>query len=111
MKTIESLPIWDNGKTLQAKIFNVYGTDVTLGANAMFVYTLYAQYEDGTLGEKIRSGNIPMTGEDYTKWEIDSYVWDWAANVLNLTITGDYVPPVPPTPEEAIEEVIVEENI
>jgi hypothetical protein len=38
-----------------------------------------------------------MTGEAYTQWEVDSYAWDWVAAQLNLTITGDYVPPVPTT--------------
>jgi hypothetical protein len=40
-----------------------------------------------------------MTGEAYVQWEVDSYAWDWVASELNLTITGDYVPPVPPAPE------------
>ena len=35
-----------------------------------------------------------MTGEAYTKWTQDAYAWDWIAEQLNLTITGDYVPPV-----------------
>jgi hypothetical protein len=98
MKTIQPVSIWDNGKTFEAKILNVYGTDVTLGANAMFTYILYSENQDGTLGERLRSGNMAMTGEAYTKWEIDSYVWDWAAKELNLVITGEYIPPVPPVP-------------
>jgi hypothetical protein len=49
-----------------------------------------------------------MTGEAYQQWEVDSYAWDWVAEQLNLTITGDYVTPSPtpaptqtptPTPE------------
>jgi len=51
-----------------------------------------------------------MDGEAYTQWEVDSYAWDWVAAQLNLTITGDYVPPLPPqpepTPEPIVEEVI-----
>jgi len=58
-----------------------------------------------------------MTGEVYTQWEADSYAWDWIAAQLNLTITGDYVPPVPPVvekpdaEEEIVEEPIIEEII
>jgi len=33
-------------------------------------------------------------------WTVDNYAWDWVAEQLNLTITGDYVPPVPPVEEE-----------
>jgi hypothetical protein len=52
--------------------------------------------EDGSQGTELRNGNISMTGEAYTQWEVDSYAWDWVAAQLNLTITGDYVPPAPP---------------
>jgi hypothetical protein len=44
-----------------------------------------------------------MEGEAYTQWEVDSYAWDWIAEQLNLTITGDYVVPAPPTPEPVLE--------
>ncbi len=39
-----------------------------------------------------------MSGEAYAGWgNDDEYAWDWAASSdqLNLTIIGDYVPPVP----------------
>ena len=41
---------------------------------------------------------------------IQSYAYDWIAQELKLTITGEYVPPVPPepTPEPT---PIVEETI
>jgi hypothetical protein len=35
-----------------------------------------------------------MTGEAYEDWAQDSYAWDWVAEQLNLTITGDYIAPV-----------------
>ena len=48
-----------------------------------------------------------MTGEDYTKWGAnDQYAWEFIATSLNLTIIGDYVPPV----IEIVEEVIVPKN-
>jgi hypothetical protein len=49
-----------------------------------------------------------MTGEAYAQWEVDSYAWDWVAEQLNLTITGDYVPPVPPAPEPTPEPITAE---
>jgi len=48
-----------------------------------------------------------MTGDAYTQWEVDSYAWDWIAQQLNLTITGDYVPPVPPEPVPPADETPV----
>jgi len=48
-----------------------------------------------------------MDGEAYSQWEVDAYAWDWVAQQLNLTITGDYIPPVPPepTPEPLLTEI------
>jgi hypothetical protein len=57
-----------------------------------------------------------MTGEAYADWTVDNYAWDWIAEQLNLVITGEYVPPVPPEPipepivEEVIEEILAEES-
>lgn len=97
MKTIQSVSIWDNGQNLEAKILNAYAINVTLGTSATFYYALFTENEDGTQGIQVAQGNLNMTGEAYAQWEVDSYAWDWVAAQLNLTITGDYVPPVPIT--------------
>jgi hypothetical protein len=99
MKTISPVSIWDNGQILEAKVLNTYAVNVTLGTSASFYYTLQTLNEDDTLGVQVAQGNLLMTGEAYTQWEVDSYAWDWVSASLNLTITGDYVPPVPPTPD------------
>lgn len=101
MKTISPVSIWDNGQILEAKVLNTYAVNVTLGTSASFYYTLQTLNEDDTLGVQVAQGNLLMTGEAYTQWEVDSYAWDWVAAQLNLTITGDYVPPV--TVEESTE--------
>lgn len=112
MKTIQPVLIWDNGQNLEAKILNSYAVNVTLGTSATFYYALFAENE-GQVSTMLAQGNLNMTGEAYTQWTVDSYAWDWVAAQLNLTITGDYVPPVPPqpepTPEPIIEEAIEEE--
>ena len=97
MKTIEPVSIWDNGQVLEAKILNAYAINVTLGTNATFYYQLFAETVDLAVGQQVAQGNLTMTGEAYTQWEVDSYAWDWVAGQLNLTITGDYIPPVPTT--------------
>jgi hypothetical protein len=111
MKQIESVQIWDNGQVLEAKILNTYAINVTLSTSATFYYQLFAETVDLAVGQQVAQGNLTMTGEAYTQWEIDSYAWDWVAAQLNLTITGDYVPPVPPepTPEPTPEPIITEE--
>jgi len=104
MKTIEAVSIWDNGTVQQAKILNAYAVNVTLNTSATFFYQLFSENENLSQGSQLAQGNLIMTGEAYEQWEVDSYAWDWVAEQLNLTITGDYVPPAPqpepePTPE------------
>jgi hypothetical protein len=97
MKTIESVSIWDNGKIVEAKILNTYATNVILGTSARFYYQLLSETSEGDLGSIVTQGSLNLDGEAYTQWEIDSYAWDWVAEQLNLTITGDYIPPIPTT--------------
>jgi len=98
MKTIEPVSIWDNGQVKEAEILNAYAVNVTLGSSATFAYGLSSKNDDGSIGQFVASGNLTMVGEAYAQWEVDSYAWDWVAQQLNLTITGDYIPPVPPEP-------------
>lgn len=103
MKTIQPVSIWDNGQTVEAKVLNAYAVNVTLGTSATFYYALLAENADETLGTVLAQGNLTMSGEAYQQWTTDNVAWDWIAAQLNLTITGDYVPPVPVV-EEAITE-------
>jgi hypothetical protein len=109
MKTISPVPIWDNGQVLEATILNAYAVNVTLGTSATFYYQLFAETVDLAVGPQLAQGNLSMTGDAYAQWTIDSYAWDWVAEQLNLTITGDYVPPVPPQPEPTPEPPITAE--
>ena len=98
MKTIQEIPIWDNGQTLEAKVLNAYAINVTLGTSATFYYALFSE-TDGNVGQMLRQGNLSMSTKAYTEWgNNDDYAWDWVAEQLKLTITGDYVAPVPPVP-------------
>jgi hypothetical protein len=99
MKTIEPVSIWDNGTVQEAKILNAYAINVTLGTSAVFYYQLFTENVDLSVGLQLAQGNLTMTGEAYAQWEVDSYAWDWIAEQLNLTITGDYAPPQPITEE------------
>ena len=97
MKNIEAVPIWDNGTVQQATILNSYAVNVTLNTSATFWYGLFATTEDGNQGAQLAQGNLTMSGEAYAEWQSDVFAWDWIAEQLNLTITGEYVPPVPTT--------------
>ncbi len=97
MKTINVVPVWDNGTVQQATILNSYAVNVTLNTSATFWYGLFATTVDGNQGAQLAAGNLSMTGEAYVQWTTDNYAWDFIAEQLNLTITGEYVPPVPTT--------------
>lgn len=105
MKTIEAVPVWDNGVVQQATILNAYAVNVTLNTSATFYYSLMTSTEDGNVGQQLAQGNLVMSGEAYTEWNADTFAWDWIAEQLNLTITGEYVPPVPTTTTSTTTEV------
>ena len=109
MKTITPISIWDNGTVQEATVLNTYAINVQLNNSASFWWGLYSTV-DGQLANTLSQGNLSMPGEAYTEWQADSYAWDWVAAQLNLTIIGDYVPPVPEPMLQPIVEPIVEEN-
>jgi hypothetical protein len=92
MKTIEAVSIWDNGQTVEATILNAYCINDNLSTSGTFYYSLLSNSS-----QQLAQGNLTMTGEVYQGWETNEYAYDWIAQQLNLTITGDYVPPVPTT--------------
>lgn len=91
-KTILPVNVWVDGQVKEAKILDSYGTNVTLGVSATFFWGIFTENADGSKGEQVAQGNVDMEGAAYQAWEQDTYAWDYIAEQLNLTITGDYVP-------------------
>ena len=60
-------------------------------------YTLYSVNESNYINQ-VNSGVLKMEGQAYQDWDQDTFAWDWVAAQLNLTITGEYIPPAPPSP-------------
>ncbi len=89
MKQIETIQIWDNGKTQNAEILNAYAVNVTLGTSATFYYSLMSDTK-----QTLATGNLTMSGEAYAEWTVDNYAWDWVGLQLNLVIIGDWVDPI-----------------
>jgi hypothetical protein len=98
MKTITPISIWDNGTVQEATVLNTYAINDNLSTSATFYYTLLSESM-----QQLAQGNLTMSGDYYDAWENNDYAYDWVAGQLNLTIIGDYVPPV-------VEEVVVESN-
>jgi hypothetical protein len=106
MKNIETISIWDNGQTKEGVLLNAYAVNVSLGTSAIFYYSILSADL-----QALAQGNITMDGEDYQQWDADTFAWEFIASKLNLTITGDYVPPViEPDPIIEDEQVIPEEQ-
>jgi hypothetical protein len=97
MKEIQPVNVWSNGQMVQATLLNAWAINVVLGTSATFYYNLLSEGQ-----ARLAEGNLTMTGEAYQQWTVDSYAWDWIAEQLNLTIVGDYVPPVVETSEEVV---------
>jgi hypothetical protein len=103
MKLITPISTWDKGQNKQGHILNAFGTILTLGKSAEFYFTISNEEE------QLSQGKLTLQGEDYQLWNEDVFAWDWIAEQLNLTIVGDYVPPVvEPMVEEVVEPVVEE---
>ena len=90
MKTIESIPTWVKCQAVTATIFNLRPIGGELFQSASFYYALL----DSDL-IMVADGNLTMSGEAYNEWGNDDEVaFAWAAEQLNLVITGEYVAPV-----------------
>ena len=96
-QVVRNLAIWDNGTIQEATILNTYAINVTLNTSATFWYGLFSETPDENVGGQLAQGNLTMTGEAYAQWTTDNVAWNWIAEQLNLTITGEYVPPVTTT--------------
>jgi hypothetical protein len=102
MKTIEPVKVWYNGQEVDATVLNATSWNDNLVDSASFNYQLSAPgtgVYPMTMTTILVNGSLNMTGEVYQNWTTNDYAYDWIAEQLNLTITGNYNPPVPnPTP-------------
>lgn len=102
MKTIQPVTVWYNGQEVQATVLNAFVQNDNLKNSATFQYQLLQEIivEGSAYSylQPIASNLLTMTGEAYEAWDTNDYAYDWIAQQLNLTITGEYVPPTPPQP-------------
>jgi len=101
MKTIEPVVFPLNLGT--ASILNAYCINDNLSTSATFYYELLTDTQS-----QLQQGNLTMIGEIYDNWATNDYAYNWVATEIDVTITGDYVPPVPPQPEPTLEPIVEE---
>ena len=106
MKTITPQPIWIDGiSKLATVIFSQVNSD-NMKDSATFYFQLYEQVDVNIV--PLVKGTIDMTGSDYITYnsssDANAYAWEWIATTLNITITGEYIPP--PTPAELEQQIM-----
>ena len=99
MKTIESVQVWYNGAETSATVLSAMVLNDNLQSSAMFQYQLMTEFtmpgSDYSYPMPVVINSLTMTGQDYLDWDTNDYAYNWIATQLNLTITGEYIPPVP----------------
>jgi hypothetical protein len=87
-----------------ATILNAYCINDNLSDSATFYYALLSDTQ-----AQLSQGNLTMEGQDYADWVTNDYAYDFVASKIDVTIIGDYVPPVvEPVVEEIAEDVTVD---
>jgi hypothetical protein len=89
MKIIQPVNIWQNGENLEATLLNASNVQDNLDTSATFQYSLLDSNQNA-----LSQGSLTMGGQDYIAYSTNTYAWDYIATCLNLTIIGDYIPPV-----------------
>jgi len=108
MKQIEPISSWQNGEEKQATVFILTSSYDNLSTSANFQYQLNEvilnpppETPIAPLYNTLVNGGLTISGQDYLDWDAatdaNEWAYNWAATQLNLTIIGDYVPPVTPT--------------
>ena len=89
MKTIETINVWTKGTIKTAESFRLRSINDDLATAADFFYELIE--DDDPYPSVVASGNLSISGTDYTTWKADTdtneYAYTWAADQLNLVIT------------------------
>ena len=100
-KTIEPISSWQNGEEKQATVFTLTSCYDNLSTDANFQYQLSEVIISSIYNmlNSLVNGGLNISGQDYLDWDAatdaNEWAYNWAATQLNLTIIGDYVPPVP----------------
>jgi hypothetical protein len=102
MKTISPVTVWYNGQEVQATVLGAIAQNDNLLNSATFQYQLMQVIVGPdsayTYPMPVVTNYLTMTGDDYLNWDNNDYAYAWVAEQLNLTITGEWVPPLPPVP-------------
>jgi hypothetical protein len=95
-KQISPVTIWVNGESKVAEYLQVTGINDNYESSATNYWALFTKVVDAegveSQGEQVAQGNLTIDGQDYINWgdqpamDINTWIYDWVANQLNLTI-------------------------
>lgn len=99
MKTINPVMVWYGGQEVEATVLNAVVQSDNLQNSATFQYQLMQVTLDNPnpmygYPQSVVTNYITMSGEAYEAWGTNDYAYEWIAEQLNLTITGEWNPPV-----------------
>jgi len=108
MKTISPVTVWFNGQEIQATVLGAIAQNDNLQNSATFQYQLMQEVSmpgsTYVYTQPVVTNYLTMTGAAYDAWDSNDYAYDWIAAQLNLTITGEWIPPAPPMPSAPVTE-------
>ena len=95
-KQISPVTIWVNGQSKEAQYLQVTGINDNYESSATNYWQMFTMNVDAegveSMGEAVAQGNCTIQGQDYTDWgnqpamDINTWIYDWVAEQLNLTI-------------------------
>jgi hypothetical protein len=99
MKTINPVTVWYGGQEIEATILNAVVQSDNLQNSASFQYQLMQLIVSGpdsvyAYPQPVVTNYLTMSGEAYEAWGTNDFAYEWIAEQLNLTITGEWNPPV-----------------
>ena len=96
MKQIEPLTIWTNGTSKVAEYLKVTGINDNYESSSTNSWALFTKIQDvdgnDVVGEQVAQGNLTISGQEYIDWgnqpamAINTWIYNWVANELNLVI-------------------------
>lgn len=92
---IQPITTWFNGEPQTASNFTLRGIADDFTTSAVLYYELQKEIVDGdsVSYENLITANLDINGQDYQEWSVEpdanTWIYNWAAAKLNLTLIGE----------------------
>ena len=92
---IQPITTWFNGEPQTASNFTLISINDNFTSSAVLYYELQKEIVDGdsVSYENLITANLDINGQDYKDWSVEpdanTWIYNWAAAKLNLTLIAD----------------------